>query len=166
MFVRSMVVILNGSNFVEVGWLAHNYGKSSPTVFAYWDNNGSEPSSPTFHGTLNYDTDKLFWTVNPPGGNPIFQFWFDNDSSPFEYSPTMTFGTAMPMGNSERHNWCQSLYAHLYNLNDYTSSGWETWDNWVGCFNTSARNPYYMHKNSDTEFHVTATSPNNMTCSS
>lgn len=43
-------------------------------------------------------------------------------------------------------------------LNDYTTSGWETWDNWNACLNTSSRNPYYLHKDSDTEFHVTTDS--------
>ncbi len=163
LFVRSMVVIMDNKDFVEVGWLAHVY-RTYPTVFAYWNNNGSTPSSPTFHGTLSYDNTYKFWTVNPPGGDPIFQFWFDGNTSPFEYSPTMGFGTAKPMGNSERHNWCQSLWAHFTNLNDYTTSGWETWDTWTYCVNTSVRNKYYMHKDSDTEFHVTGTGPDNLTC--
>jgi hypothetical protein len=96
--------------------------------------------------------------VNLPGGNPIFQFWFDGDASPFYYSASMAFGTSPPLGNSERHNWCQSLWTHFSSLNDYTTNGWETWDGWNFCANGTARNPFYLHRDSDTEFHVTQTS--------
>lgn len=153
-FVRSLGVFYNSNNWVEVGWSAHIEGTTSPQVFAEWQN-GSGNHGYYNYKLVSYDTNYKFWAVNLPGGNPIFQFWFDGDTSPFHYSPTMNFGTAQPLGNSERHNWCQSLYAHFYNLNDYTSSGWETWDNWNACLNSTARNPYYMHRDSDTEFHVT-----------
>ncbi len=162
-FVRSLAVILNSNNWVEVGWSAHIEGTTSPQVFAEWQNtSGSSNHGFKNYKLVSYDTNRTFWLVNLPGGNPIFQFWFDGDSSPFAYSPTMAFGTAPPLGNSERHNWCQSLYAHMYNLNDYTSSGWETWDSWNACLNSTARNPYYMHRDSDTEFHVTNNSGGKM----
>lgn len=114
-FVRSLGVILNSNNWVEVGWSAHIEGTTSPQVFAEWQNTSASSN----HGYKNYklvsyDTNYKFWAVDLPGGNPIFQFWFDGDTSPFAYSPTMAFGTAPPLGNSERHNWCQSLYAHMY----------------------------------------------------
>lgn len=76
----------------------------------------------------------------------------------------MSFKTGSPIGNSERHNWCQSLWTRFKYLNNLTSSGWTNWDNWDGCVNTSVRKPYYMHRNSSTEFHVNGTSPNNLNC--
>jgi hypothetical protein len=90
----------------------------------------------------------------------IYRFYFGSDL--LGYSPTMTSDAGMPIGNSKRHNWCQSLWTNMYNLNDYTASRtWETWDDWAFCLNTSTSstgNPYYMHKNSDTQLTVTAVS--------
>jgi hypothetical protein len=155
-FIRSLGVISDNNNYVEIGWSAHISGTTSPQVFAEWNDRGT-PNGYNYK-LVPYDTDQWFKVVNPPGGNPIFQYWFGDDSSPFKYSPTMNFGTGQVLGNSERRNWCQSLFTHMYDLNDYTSSGWETWDGWAGCTNTTSRNPFYMHKDSDTELHVTSSS--------
>jgi hypothetical protein len=155
-FVRSLGVISDNNNFVEVGWSAHIAGTTSPQVFAEWNDRGTVGSFN--YKLVNYGTNYGF-TVDNVGHIEIFRFYFDGESSPFQYSPTMNFDTGEPLGNSERRNWCQSLYAHMYNLNDMTPSGsWETWDNWAGCKNTTSRNPYYMHKDSDTELHVTSSS--------
>jgi hypothetical protein len=164
-FVRSLFVWVNSNNWVEVGWSAHISGTGEPQVFAEWDNAGRQNH---FDYKLigAYDTDRNFRIENV-GHIKIFRFYFAGESSPFTYSPTMNFNIGYPRGNSERHNWCQSLYAHFYNLNDQISDGtWENWDTWAKCINTTARNPYYMHKDSSSEFHVTSTSPNNMTCTS
>lgn len=158
--VRSIALSVDNQNFVEVGWSAHIAGTTSPQAFAEWDNAGT-PGSKNYK-LVSYNTDYGF-TIENYGGVKIFRFYFDGETSPFAYSPTMSFNTGEPLGNSERRNWCQSLYAHMYNLSDLTNSivnggSWETWDNWTGCTNTTVRNPYYMHKDSDTELHVTSNS--------
>jgi hypothetical protein len=131
-------------------------------VFAEWDNNGTINDKQ--YKLLKYDMSYGF-AVDNVGHIKIFRFFFNGESSPFKYSPTMTFNTGQPIGNSERNNWCQSLWAHMYNLSDQTSDGsWETWDNWNWCLNSSARNKHYIHKDSATELHVTATSPDFTTC--
>jgi hypothetical protein len=161
-FVRSFGVIVDNNNWVEIGWSAHIAGTTSPQAFAEWDNNGT-PGAKNYK-LVSYGTDPGFQIQNV-GHIEIFRFYFNTETSPFAYSPTMTFNTGQPIGNSERHNWCQSLYAHMQNLADQLSDGsFETWDDWSWCLNDSARNPYYIHKDSSTEFHVTATSPNFTTC--
>jgi len=161
-FVRSLAVIVDNFNWVEIGWSAHIAGTTSPQVFAEWENQGRGGSQN--YKLVSYDTNYRF-RIRNDGHIGIFRFYFDGEASPFEFSPTMSFNTGRPIGNSERKNWCQSLWAHLFNLNDQISSGaWQTWGNWAFCLNSSRRNPHYMHKNSSTEFHVTGTSPNNMTC--
>lgn len=155
-FVRSLGVIVDNNNWVEIGWSAHIAGTTSPQVFAEWDNAGT-PGSKNYK-LVSYDTDYGF-TIANVGHVEIFRFYFNTETSPFAYSPTMSFDTGQVLGNSERRNWCQSLYAHMHNLADQLSDGsWETWDNWTGCKNTTVRNPYYMHKDSDTELHVTSSS--------
>lgn len=37
LFVRSVLVKYDNSNWVEVGWLDHEYGVNGPTVFAFWE---------------------------------------------------------------------------------------------------------------------------------
>ncbi len=133
-------------------------------MFAEWDNNGIINDKQ--YKLLSYSTDYRFTSDNV-GHVEIFRFYFNGESSPFAYSPKMLFDTGQPIGNSERNNWCQSMWAHMHNLSDQKSDGtWETWDNWAWCFNNTARNPYYIHKDSDTELHVTATSPDFTTCHS
>jgi hypothetical protein len=161
-FVRSLGVIVDNNNWVEVGWSAHIAGTTSPQVFAEWDNRGT-PGAKNYK-LVNYATDYGF-TVDNVGHIEIFRFHFNGESSPFKYSPTMNFNTGQPIGNSERHNWCQSLWAHMSNLSDQISDhSWETWDDWNWCLNSSARNKHYIHKDSATELHVTATSPDFTTC--
>jgi len=165
-FVRSLAMLLDNNNFVEIGWSAHIAGTTSPQVFAEWDNNGVADA-------VNYNIHPLYgnnygFTIENYGHVRIFRFYFG--STLLGYSPTMIFNDAKPIGNSERKNWCQSLWAHFYNLNDYTPSRtWENWDNWAFCFNSShlsPGNPFFMHKDSATQFHVYATGPDNMSCDS
>jgi len=161
-FVRSLGVIVDNNNWVEIGWSAHIAGTTSPQAFAEWDNNGT-PGAKNYK-LVSYDTDYGF-TIANPGHIEIFRFYFNTETAPFAYSPTMLFDTGQPIGNSERHNWCQSLWAHMHNLTDQASDHtWGTWDGWDWCLNSSARNPYYIHRDSDSELHVTATGPDFTTC--
>lgn len=153
-FVRSLAVIPDSSDFVEVGWSAHIAGTTSPQVFAEWENGYGNYGSKNYK-LVNYGTDYGF-TIDNVGHVEIFRFYFDTETSPFQYSPTMAFDTGQPIGNSERNNWCQSMWAHMYNLSNQGSDGsWGTWYGWAWCYNTSARNPYYVHKDSDSELHIT-----------
>lgn len=157
---RSIFIVQNTSNDVEIGWGAGpnsvTHSGSTPTVYAYWFNRGVPGDS--IYESLGDNTNRAF-TVQNVGGNDIFQFIFDGDSSPFAYSPTMSFNTATPLANSERYNYCDSLYAHIYNLDYLTSSGWSgDWGNWACWTNTSVRNPYYLHQNSDSDMGVTSSS--------
>jgi len=72
----------------------------------------------------------------------------------------MNFDTGTPLSNSERYNYCDSLYTHIYNLAYLTGSGsWSSdWGNWYCANNTSMRNKYYLHKNSDSDLDVTSSS--------
>lgn len=161
-FVRSVGVVLDGNNWVEIGWSAHIAGTTSPQVFIEWDNNGAHgPVPPQNFDHLNYGTNYGPFAPANVGHHQIFRFYYQGNV--IGYSPTMTFDSGQPLGNSERNNWCQSLWTNMYNLNDFTSSGiWEgSWDDWAGCLNTSTSstgNPYYMHKNSSTQLTVTASS--------
>jgi hypothetical protein len=157
---RSIFIFGDVNNDVEIGWGAGpgsvTGSGSTPTVYAYWYNRGVQGKS--IHVSLSDDTNRAF-TVQNIGHIEIFQFVFDGESSPFAYSPTMTFNIGIPLANSERWNYCDSLYTHIYNLVYLTNSGWSTdWGNW-GCWtNGSVRNPYYLHKNSDSDMNVTSSS--------
>jgi hypothetical protein len=156
-FVRSLYVEFNAYNAVEVGWSAHISGTTSPQVFAEWYNGGTRGFFN--YNKVNFGTDVAVRVEND-GHIGIFRFYLDGESQPFAYSPTMGFQAASPRGNSERNFVCQSLYTHMFNLGDETSTPgtWETWDNWNYCKNESSGNPYYMHKDSDTELHVNSDS--------
>jgi hypothetical protein len=161
-FVRSLAVIVDNNNWVEIGWSAHIAGTTSPQVFAEWDNNGN--GGYKNYNNLNYGTNYGF-TIENYGQIKIWRFYFGGTL--LGYSPTMTFNSGQPIGNSERNNWCQSLWTNMYNLNDYTSSRtWEgSWDDWAFCLNSSiysTGNPYYMHKNSSTQLTVTTSSSGKM----
>jgi len=160
-FIRSLFAYYDSNNWVEVGWLAHDYGEGSPRVYAYWRNRGNYRSGgPQFaYGVLSYNDFYRFYVENV-GHIEIWRFYFNGYTSPFTYTPTMNFDTAQPWGNSER--WCDyrvSLFTDMYGLNDYTSGGtWEDWDNWAGCINGSDRNKYYLHRISSTELLVNTNS--------
>jgi hypothetical protein len=156
-FVRSLTLIADSKDWVELGWSAHYEGTTSPQVFSEVDINGSRDE---YNSGIspNYDTDHFF-RIDNKGGVKIFRLYYDGNF--LIYTPTLTFNQAPPLGNSERHYSCESLYTHMYNLNDLTNTidnggTWETWDGWNGCYNTSGTSPapYYLHRDSDTEFHV------------
>jgi hypothetical protein len=158
---RSLFVTDNFSNTddVEVGWVAHISGHSGPTVYAEWHIGSNDSGFQYYTGySLNTDTNYNFRIENV-GHIGIFRFYVDGQSSPFMYSPTMPFNRGYAIANSERHNYCDSLWTHIYGLNYFDTSGnWVPWGD-LGCWNnTSARNPYYLHKDSNTELHVTQTS--------
>lgn len=81
----------------------------------------------------------------------------DGESSPFMYSPTTNMNNGWSVANSERHNSCDSLWIHMYDLNNFFSSG--SWSSSYGdleCWtNTSGTNKYYLYKDSNSELHVT-----------
>jgi hypothetical protein len=128
-------------------------------VFIEWDNMGVGGAQNFDH--LNYGTNYGPFAIANVGHNLIYRFYYYGNV--IGYSPTMTSDAGRPIGNSERNNWCQSLWTNMYNLNDYTSSGiWEgSWDDWAFCVNSSTSstgNPFYMHRNSSTQLTVTASS--------
>jgi hypothetical protein len=157
---RSIFIFDNSSNNVEIGWGAGpgsiTGSGSTPTVYADWFNRGVRGDK--IYLSLSDNTNRAF-TVQNIGHKEIFQFIFDAESSPFAYSPTMTFNIGIPVANSERYNFCDSLYAHIYHLVYLTNSGWSTnWGDWQCFADTSVRNPYYLHKISDSNMDVTSSS--------
>lgn len=86
---RSLFIAYDGNNWVEVGWGAgpnNITGNSGPTVYAYWNNNGSPGQQ--IYKSLSEDTYYTF-TVENVGHIGIWRYYFDSESSPFAYSPTM-----------------------------------------------------------------------------
>lgn len=155
---RSLMVFDNGSNFVEVGWGAgpHNItGNSGPTVFAFWINDGV--SGKKIWSSLTTDTDRTF-TVENVSQVRIFRFYFDGESSPFAFSPTMDFNYGLLAPNSEHYNTCDSLWAHMNGLNYFDASGnWSVSYGNLECWYNSSTG-WYLYKNSDSELHVYSSS--------
>ncbi len=152
---RSLFIFVDTKNVVEVGWGAgpnNITGHSNPTVYAFWVNGGT-PGHFTYT-SVSEDTNRTF-TVENVGHIEIFRFYFDGESSPFAYSPKMTFDFASPLTNSEHYNTCDSLWTHMYGLNYFQNDG--TWSSSYGdleCAGNSAEG-WYLHKDSNSELHVT-----------
>ena len=159
--ICSLQIKYDSLNFVEVGWGAgpHNItGNAGPTVFAYWWNSGT-PGQFTYK-SLTADQDYVF-TVENVGQVGIFRFYFDNESDPFAYSPTMIFQSSTVLANSEHYNTCDSLYTHMYGLNYFSVGGdWRTWGDLECNYNDSTG--WYLYKNSNTELHVYSYSSGNL----
>lgn len=121
-------------------------------MYAYWVDGGTPGQK--IYKSLSENTSYRFRVEND-GHIEIFRFYFNGDSSPFKYSPTMNFNTGFPIGNSERYNNCDSLWTHMYDLSYQIADGsWSSsWGNWACWGNTS--NGWYLHKDSDSELHVT-----------
>lgn len=133
---------------------------SGPTVYAEWLISGNDSGFQFYTGySLNTNSNYIF-TVEDYGHDYIWRFYVDGQSSPFMYSPTTNLNTGWSVANSERHNDCDSLYTHMYDLNYYTSSQhWSVSYGDLECWtNSSVSNPYYLHKDSNSEFDVTTNS--------
>jgi hypothetical protein len=157
------VVSDNGEQDVEFGWLDNDtiggtdYTTPTP-VSDYMIGGITQNPTPLTGYTLSYDTDTWF-RIDNVGGNEIFRYVIDGQSSPIGYSPTMNFNVGWPLTNSERYNTCDSLYTHQYDLSEDVSGGsdpvWQDYST-LECFaNTSS--DWYMHINSDTNLDVTQT---------
>ncbi len=154
---RSLFIQYDGKNWVEVGWGAgpnNITGNSGPTVYAYWVNKGTPGQH--IYKSLSEDTNRTF-TVENAGHIEIWRFYFDSESSPFAYSPTMIFNSSTALANSEHYNTCDSLWTHMYGLNYFSSGGvWRSWGDLECSYNDSTG--WYLYKNSNTELHVYSSS--------
>src|SRR6266487_3699459 len=85
------------------------------------------PQVSTSTSPLSEDTNRTF-TVENAGHIEIWRFYFDSESSPFAYSPTMIFNSSTALSTSQLRTPCNSLWTHMYCLN-YISSGavWPSW---------------------------------------
>ena len=150
---RSFFVVGSDGDDVEVGWDDGN-GTSNPTVYAEWVNDGVDSGVLHYTGySLSYDTNYTFKVQNV-GQIYIWRFYVDGQSSPFNYSPTMSFQQGYVIGNSERHNNCDSMWTHQYRLQYYSSAGdWNDWssDSEKTC---TATDGWEFNDVSDTEFYV------------
>lgn len=152
-------------NFVEVGWGAgpnNISGNSGPTVYAYWQN--SSTPGQFVYKSLSDDTDYRFRLENV-GDIYIWRFVFGSESSPFAYSPTMSFNQGYSQSNSEHYSSCDSLYDHHYDLSYYTyqTGSWSSdWGNWYCNFNNTV--DWYLHKDSASELHVTQNGSGALSC--
>ncbi len=155
---RSLFIFVDTNNAVEVGWGAgpHNItGNSTPTVYAFWVNKGTPGQK--IHVSVSEDTDHTF-TVENVGHIEIFRFYFDSETSPFAYSPTMAFDAATALTNSEHFNTCDSLWTHMYGLNFFSVGGdWRTWGD-LECAGNTAKPDWFLYKNSNSELHVYSSS--------
>lgn len=88
------------------------------------------------------------------GGEGIWRFYVDGESTPFDYSPTMIFNLGWIATNSERYNTCDSLWANIFNLNFYTFTNWTSSYDDLECFYTSAPD-WYFNKISNSQNEVT-----------
>jgi len=154
---RSLFIQYDSHNWVEVGWGAgpnNITGNSGPTVYAYWVNKGT--AGQKVYKSLSEDTNKTF-TVENVGHVEIWRFYFDSESSPFAYSPTMIFDSSTALANSEHYNTCDSLWTHMYGLNYFSVGGvWRSWGD-LECGGNNSTG-WYLYRNSNTELHVYSSS--------
>jgi len=159
---RSHFVLLPAGYNVEVGWAANENGHKGPIVYAEWEINNVTRApyyDPNSNGRgLATDNDFRFRVENI-GDEGIWRFVFDDDSSPFAYSPTLPYNHGQPYDQSEHYNTCDSLYTHMYDLSsyDYTTGTWSASYSNLEC---ALNDPpdWYFHKNSNSDFDVTQTS--------
>lgn len=147
-YVNSVWIMKDQNNIVELGWTTD--GKSGVNYrrfFRVWHVNGvyhedpwGSPAAGTDHTykLYNYKSDKQWrYIVDGQQRGETIQTWFDS-------------GLAGAM--RERHNTCDSGWAHWWNLKraDWAAqfSAWQTLDEWD--------NDPYWHLNpiSNTEFYV------------
>ncbi len=156
--VRSLLIYNSAqTSNVEFGWTANNGGYSSGVPFSDYMV-ASATQKPTFFGSmypLNFDVYYRFKieNVNDIG---IFRYYFEGQTTPLGYSPTMSFNDGYALANSEHRNTCDTLYTDLTGLQDMISNG--TWSNYslIGCwYNTS--NDWYIHLNSNSGITVNQT---------
>ncbi len=153
---RSLFVQYDGRNWVEVGWGAgpNSITGGGPTVYAYWVNSGTPGQ--VIYKSLSEGSNRTF-TVENVGHVEIWRYYFDSESSPFAYSPTMIFNSSTISTNSEHYNVCDSLWTHMYGLNYFSSGGdWRTWGDLECNYNDSTG--FYLHKVSNSEIYVNQTS--------
>lgn len=158
--VRSFFIVHNFRNWVEVGWIAgplSAYG-SLPVVYADWMNRGHFSGVKYYPGySLNPNTEYRFRVENV-GGNRIWRFVVDGESSPFQYSPTMTFNSGFPLDNSEKNNSCDSLYTHMYDLAEsINATTWTGYSN-LECYDDAGITAWDSSISSNSEYYINGTS--------
>ncbi|MGH3399134.1 MAG: hypothetical protein ACRDPO_31065 [Streptosporangiaceae bacterium] len=144
-------------NDVEVDWTAGNgMFSNTPVVYSEWVIDGQDSGQQNYTGyTLNPNTNYHFKVENV-GGDRIFRFVVDGQSSPFNYSPQVNFNEGYDITNSEHHNNCDTLYANFTNLQwspsygTWSTSGYQDYE----CFADNSTD-WYFHKNSNTSSDVT-----------
>ena len=153
---RSLFIWGPPGNDVEVGWAGGPETGSpmnEPTVYSEWVSDGAD-SYAQWYGTINSNTDYHFKVENV-GDIGIWRFYFDGDSTPFKYSPTMNFNTGYALTNSEHHNNCDSMWAHFYGLGDSPSIGnWTSSYGDLECWTDNSVNDWLFYKDSNSENHV------------
>ncbi|HEV2375786.1 MAG TPA: hypothetical protein VGS19_26920 [Streptosporangiaceae bacterium] len=118
---RSLFIWAGTGNDVEVGWATGGSPMNEPTLYAEWVRNGMD-SLQQWAGTIGAGTNWHF-EVDNAHGIGIWRFYFDGQTKPFNYSPTMAFNSGWALTNSERRNTCDTLWTHFYSLTDATSLG-------------------------------------------
>jgi hypothetical protein len=110
---RSLFVVSDSYNMVEVGWTANNGSHSGPTVFREYVNRGSD-SGPLYDSKALAHGDYYNFRVQDGDNNTIFTYYVDSDD--IGQSGNMNFSRGTLLTNSERRNPCDTWYAHFKNL--------------------------------------------------
>ncbi len=131
-YVNSVWIARDNLNYVEIGWVERGDGSGGKrTYFRTWEINGVYHDE--FWGTPLVDTDHDFKVYNV-SGNKEWKYYVDG----IQRIPniTTTFDSGITGAMRERHNTCDSGWAHWWNLQrcDYACnwSPWQTIDerNW------------------------------------
>lgn len=153
--VRSLFINSLPGNDVEVGWAA-GVGiipNNNPTPYAEWINRGAD-SFIQATGQILSTNSYLTFKVENVGNAGIWRFYLDNQSSPFNYSPTMNFNNGLPATNSEHDSTCDSLWSHMYGLQDQPNIGhWQNYTN-LQCYIDTSVNQWYFDRISNNEEYV------------
>lgn len=127
---RSIFVINTTSgNDVEVGWASiPAEGLRHPFIYTEHVLDGAD-SGPQYYGgyTVNYDSN-VHVKVQDSGFDGYFKYYVDGDSTAFRTSVQMPFHAAYDYAQSEHHDSCSSIWAHIYGLEYFnSSSNWVDW---------------------------------------
>jgi len=131
-YVNSVWVAKDGLNIVEVGWVERGEGSGGArTYFRTWTIDGIYHED--FWGAPTVGTDHDFKVYNVNGDQEWRYYVDDAQRTP---NITTSFDNGVTAAMRERHNTCDSGWAHLWNLQrcDYACnwSSWQTIDerNW------------------------------------
>ena len=155
---RTLLVFDNAqTGNVEFGWTANNGGYAKAVAASDYMVNGFTQPPNLFGSTypLNMDTHYSFRIENA-NDIKIFRYYFDGQSSPIGYSPTMSFNEGYAVTNDERNTNCDTLYTDMTGLQDMISNGsWYDYNNFACWTNTSSG--WYLHSAAGSTIDVNTT---------